>query len=479
VGCTQINGNVEKVMMREIYDLVEYLGLEPTQLADTIFYCPICNREHRIPIKMALTGSDLIEKLPGLTNQVLGKKPQNVGIVYDVNIETKLKNIFFSSINSQDFSYSRIPLGELGVLLDSSVGIGDEAVAKFPHGIDLLIGLGSGVICDLTKWIATKTKLPFIIVGTAASMNAYTSTTATIAENRIKTSLMMDPPTAALLDTGLLSSAPHEMTCAGIADLLARNVCNADWLLSHLIRGTHFCPIPYQIMKSYQEKYLSQIKLLGQNDEEAMKSFGDALLLSGYSMTMLNGETSPSSGSEHVISHFFDFQHEIFDLPKNLHGTQVGIGILIMATAYEVLREKDPSSFDVDEIVSRRSTLDAFAADHIRLFGEHADKFSRVLAAKYVPDQNFRNYLEKIIYDWDGIWQSLNPFLMPPERVREILKSAGAITSLSGISRTQKDAIQAILYGSHYRQRYTVLDLFWELGLFPSSAPEIISRAKV
>ncbi len=125
-------------------------------------------------------------------------------------------------------------------------------------------------------------------------MNAYTSISATMTENNIKSSIMLDPASAVLLDSTLMASAPHEMTCAGIGDLLARNVCNADWMLSNLLRGTYFCPVPFRMMKSVQDNYLSKTDLIVRQDQDAFNTLSDAILLSGYSMAMLNDETSPS-----------------------------------------------------------------------------------------------------------------------------------------------------------------------------------------
>ncbi len=276
-----------------------------------------------------------------------------------------------------------------------------------------------------------------------------------------------------------MASAPYEMTCAGIGDLLARNVCNADWMLSKLLRETYFCSVPFQMMISCQDRYLAQIDLIAKNDKGAMKSLSDALLLSGYSMAILDGETSPSSGSEHIISHFFDFQHKLYDIPKNLHGTQVGIGTIIMSTAYDMLRRMNPTDFQLDDIESRRFSLSSIQNDHKQIFGGYGEIFDSVVAKKRIPDNEYRNYLEKIIEKWNEIWDLLDPFLMPADDIRQAMEASGAITKLSGIKRTKQNAIQALLYGSHYRKRYTILDLFWELGLFPALAPNILEASNV
>ncbi len=465
--------------MRNIYTIEDYLSLDPSQLADTTLLCPECGRGHQIPIKKAYSGSGLIFKLPEIIETELEIRPNKIAIVYDRQIEYKLENLFFSPLSSLHLSFIRFPLDNHGILLDSTIQIGDKAAAELPEGIDLIIGVGSGVICDLTKWIATKKDLPFIIMGTAASMNAYTSISATMAKENIKSSINLNPPSAVLLDIDLLVSAPPDMTCAGIGDLLARNVCNADWLFSNLLRGTYFCSVPFDMMTKSQEKYLSKIGLLGQNDQDAMALFSEALLLSGYSMTMLDGITSSSSGSEHVISHFFDFQHKVFGYNKNLHGTQVGVSTIIMSTAYDILREMKSSDFDPQAIVRQRLSLEEMSQCHQREFGEYSIKFDKVIAEKRIPEEQYFDYIENILLSWDTMWEKLSRFLMVSEKLRWLMKESGAVTKLSGLHRSREDAIQALLYGPSYRSCYTVLDLFWELGLFPDLAPEIIARSEV
>ncbi len=465
--------------MRVLSDLTTYLRLSPSQLADTVLRCPECGREHKIPFKIVQSGNHLLNQIPQVVETILGRPAEKIGVVYDRQIEEVVSEYFFDPLQRAPWEWFRIPLGEKSNLLAPDVEIGDAAAEKLPGDLDLLIGVGSGVISDLTKWIATQRALPFVLIGTAASMNAYTSITATMTEENVKTSRWLDPASAVLLDADLLSTAPQEMTCAGIGDLLARNISNADWKLSERIRGTYFCPVPFQMMTPYQDRFLADIDALKANQPKALAALGDAVLVSGYSMTILDGETSPSSGSEHILSHFFDFQHEIFDLPKNLHGTQVGVGTIIMSAAFELLREMTPSDFDMDDLERRRLSLTAINLDHRRVFGEYGKKFDQVVAEKRVRDLDYRGYVKDILDNWAGLWTDMNNYLAPTKQLKRVLARAGGVTKLSGINRTAEDAIQALLYGSHYRPRYSILDLYWELGLFPAFAPEILSRAGV
>ena len=465
--------------MKKITDIDKYYSMTVSDLADTSLLCPECGRQHHIPLNQVKAGTDLISMLPKIIRSVHGESPLYIGVVYDRHIEDKLDDLFFKIFNKLSYAYTRLALGEKGLLLEASTELGDLTAQELPGHVDFLIGVGSGVICDLTKWIATKSKLPYLIMGTAASMNAYTSITGTMTENNVKSTRWLTPAKAVLMDSALVASAPHEMTCAGVGDLLARQVANADWMLSHLIRGTYFCPVPFKMMTAFQEQLLPVVDKLPENNFDAMEKLSDAILVSGYSMTILDGETSPSSGSEHVISHFFDFQHELFAKPKNLHGEQVGIGTIIMSTAYDLLQSIDPSKLDIDRIVHNRLSKEEVNQDNHRIFGEYHNVFDQVVEQKRVPDDQFRNYLGKIIESWDDIIEQLQPYLMPGIKIRQVMESTHGHTKLHAVKRTTEDAIQALLYGSHYRSRYTILDLFWELGLFPEIAHVILEESGV
>lgn len=465
--------------MRRLTNLETYLSLDPSELADTVLTCPVCNREHKLPFNLVKAGTGLVSELPGMIQSLLGRRPEKVGVVYDRQIEEKLDALFFAPFRQTGVPFVRFPLGEKGTLLVASVVLGDEGAASLPAGVDFLIGVGSGVISDLTKWIATQRKLPFLLFGTAASMNAYTSITGSMTEHNIKTSKWLTPANAVVLDAGVLASAPGEMTGAGVGDLLARNVANADWKLSESLRQTYFCPVPYQMMTSYQERFLPLAGALGQNEVGAMGVLAEAVLVSGYSMTVLDGETSPSSGAEHILSHFFDFQHDVFGLPKHLHGAQVGLGTIVISTAYEILREMSPDDFDLDALAGRRASLDTIRQAHQREFGEHGRIFDEVTVRKRIPDADYRGYLERLLGNWESLWAAVNPYRMSSRELRQAIQAAGGVTRLADLDRTPVDAIQALLYGAHYRPRYTILDLYEELGLFPELAPLILERSGV
>jgi glycerol-1-phosphate dehydrogenase [NAD(P)+] len=370
-------------------------------------------------------------------------------------------------------------LGEPDLLLDSEENLMNEAAALIDPQADILIGSGSGVISDMTKGIATRLNKPFILFGTAPSMNSYTSITATVTVNDIKISKWFNPANAVMLDVNILSQAPKKMIHAGIGDLVARAVCNADWKLASQLKKLYFCPLPYQMTAINEIKYLEAAEGIGKSEAGAIHRLSEAILMSGYSMTVLDGETSPSSGGEHILSHFWDLIYHLRGVPKNLHGAQVGVGTLIMLAMYEYIRKLDPATLDPQKLLRRRPSLAEIEADNQAHFGDKADSFNEVARSKFLPDDQYLQFVGYVQANWDKIWEEVNPYLATFESIRQPMVKAGCPVTLEAIHRTPVEGAEALLYGSRYRTRYTLLDLAWELGVFPGAVDEILKLAQV
>jgi glycerol-1-phosphate dehydrogenase [NAD(P)+] len=468
-------------VMKSIPTVDDFLSRDASALAGGVLDpCPACGRKHVIPFKTIQSAPGAIAAVPALAERILGHKPKHPVLIYDQEIEGIIQAGVIDPLRAGGLVVE--PFGmqsEPGELLDSGVENGNQAADRIDSNTDLLIAAGSGVVCDLTKWIATRLNLPFILCGSAPSMNGYTSITATMTENGVKVSKFLRPAEAVVLDVDLLSAAPLAMIRSGVGDLAARAVCNADWKLSEIVRGTTFCPLPYWMTARNEQRYLDAAAGIGQAQPDAIALLSEAVLLSGLSMTIMDGETSPSSGAEHVLSHFWDFLVHLRDLPKNFHGTQVGIGTIITLNAYAFLRTIDPGKIDPKSVLRRRPSLENLAAQTHTLYGEQSSGFMEVARKKHIADDNYETYLQSILDGWDTLWQQIDPYLAPVERIAGPFRQAGVPMKLSDIARTREHAREALLYGNIYRPRYTILDLLWELGLFPDAADEILNRSGV
>lgn len=467
--------------METINNIDDFLSRDSSQLANSILEaCPLCGRKHPVPFGAIRVGRGIVAEIPALVESILKRAPRRPVLVYDQAIESIIFPAVIEPLRAQGLPVEPFAMrGEEGHLLDSGQVNGNQAAGEIGPSADLLIGAGSGVISDLTKWIATRLGIPFIICGTAPSMNGYTSITATITQNNIKISEFLNPANAVLLDVDILTGAPMPMVHSGVGDLAARAVCNADWKLSQLLKGTYFCPLPYQMTAENEARYLESTPGIARRDPQAFEMLAEAIMLSGLSMTVLEGETSPSSGAEHVLSHYWDLLHHLRGLPKNFHGAQVGVGTIIMLNTYAYLREIDPSRIDPQKVLRSRPSLEAIEAENRALYGDKAASFDQVARKKRIPDDQYPAYIRSILDSWEQIWTEIDPYVAPVDRIRVPFEQAGVPYSLESIHRTREQAREAMLHGSHYRPRYTVLDLLWELGLFPQAADEILERSGV
>lgn len=117
---------------------------------------------------------------------------------------------------------------------DVHAGIEDAEALREALGsvAAISVAVGSGTINDLTKLAAHRLGRPYLVVATAASMGGYAAYGASITANGSKQTFDGPAPRAVLADLVVIARAPRGMNASGYADLLARNVAGADWILA-------------------------------------------------------------------------------------------------------------------------------------------------------------------------------------------------------------------------------------------------------
>ena len=97
-----------------------------------------------------------------------------------------------------------------------------ERVRAATASSDALVAIGSGTINDLCKYASARDRKPYVVFGTAPSMNGYTSLNAAITVHGHKKSLPAQAPVGAFLDLTILAAAPVRMIRSGLGDSLCR-----------------------------------------------------------------------------------------------------------------------------------------------------------------------------------------------------------------------------------------------------------------
>ncbi len=218
----------------------------------------------------------------------------------------------------------------------------EEAVAeveKEMDGIDVIVGIGSGVIQDLCKFVSFNSGIPYYIVATAPSMDGYASSGAAMIMGGMKVTYSAKVPDAILADPAVLKEAPFPMIQAGYGDIVGKYSALNDWKLSHAVKDEYFCQYIYDLTFDMLKKTLELADGLMQRDEESVKVLMEALVGVGIAMSFA-GNSRPASGSEHHLSHYFEITGIVTDTEYLTHGIDVAYSTVKTAEIREALLAK-------------------------------------------------------------------------------------------------------------------------------------------
>ncbi|MCT4783419.1 iron-containing alcohol dehydrogenase, partial [Exiguobacterium himgiriensis] len=109
--------------------------------------------------------------------------------------------------------------------------------------VDALIALGAGTIHDVTRFCAAKTKVPFISVPTAPSVDGFTSKGAPLIVRGKKITYQLVSPMAVFVPSQVIRKAPDALIAAGVGDMLGKYTSLLDWQFGAYDGGEPFCPV--------------------------------------------------------------------------------------------------------------------------------------------------------------------------------------------------------------------------------------------
>lgn len=286
----------------------------------------VCGKKHTCEIEAVYIEKDAIGRLSALTAFA-----KNILLVADENT-FKAAGVKTEKALSGKV-YKKVLFSGESILIPNEEAI--EEVRRHMGNTDLLIGIGSGVIQDLCKYVAFFAKIPYMIVATAPSMDGYASDGAAMILGGMKETVKAGLPKAIIADTEVLKNAPMEMIKAGYGDIIGKFSALCDWKLSRIINDEYFCPYIYDVTYAMIKETLKMADGLLKREEESVRALMEALTVVGIMMSFA-GSSRPASGSEHHLSHFFEIVGIIDEKPYLPHGIDVAYGTVLTAG----LREK-------------------------------------------------------------------------------------------------------------------------------------------
>ena len=330
----------------------------------------------------------------------------------------------------------------------------------FDSSCDIVIGIGSGVINDLCKLLASLTDRPFIIVATAPSMDGYASPLSSMARDGLKVSIPTKKAEYIVADLDILKNAPVDMLKAGLGDMLAKYVSICEWRLGALITGEEYNAEIADSVRAALKKCVDNAAGLLRRDEDAVRAVFEGLVLTGDAMKQA-GCSRPASGAEHYFSHLWDMRGLEFGTPTSLHGLQCATATLVCAKLYHKLKGIRPDrekalkyakGFDIEKWNATLRQFLGHAAEPLIELETREGKYD-------VKKHSAR--LEIIIDKYDEILAVISEEL-PTAAELGALFSALYLPTLPPESNILKMTVMA---GKDIRDKYVLPRLLWDIGV--------------
>jgi glycerol-1-phosphate dehydrogenase [NAD(P)+] len=362
-----------------------------------------------------------------------------------------------------------IELGQPGSDLHAEAAEIERATVA-AAGAGALVAVGSGTICDIGKEVSRQLSLPYTVVQTANSVNAFSDDMAVLLVRGVKRTVPSRWPDALIVDLEVLAGAPAAMNRAGVGELTSMWTAPADWRLAAAVGADPSWDQRVVALFRDGSQALVAAAPGATTDLTSIEVMAELMTLSGLALGIA-GRTAPISGTEHGISHLLDISAASDGRPTGLHGAQVGVGALIAAVIWErVLDVIEPSALNAPQLCNHgtaKAEIDA-AFGAIDDSGEAAAECWAHYRAKLDSWAANAPARAAAARDWERISDELRHLLVPSAVIAALLRSAGSPATFEELDPqiSLERQIWAVLSSPLQRERFSVADLAQAAGVW-------------
>lgn len=410
--------------------------MDLNQIRARMANCP-CGQTHEIELEGLEIAHGLLDRVADLLKQY--RFPNRVLMVADVNSFRVTKGLYEQLLGA-GFTV------ELRVYEDTRVADmkAVEELQVLLRRADGCLSVGTGSVNDICRLAAYRENKQFAIFATAPSMDGFASDSAPITEGNFKTSYPCRQPRIILADSRILAESPAELKAAGFGDVLAKYVAIADWRVANLLHGDYYCERVGQFVRDAVAKMVALADQVPQKNEDAATAIMEALVLTGLSMQLAKC-TRPASGTEHIISHYWECKKLQRGIISDFHGKKVCVATLIVSRAYHNLAKLKSVSAHKEHIDWK---------DVQAHYGEGLiDGMMSLNTPDTIVDEIDPRAVEE---NWGKIAQIIREEIPTPEKLLALCQAAHAATTGEDISVDPQLFLDGIKYHPFMRRRVTV-----------------------
>ena len=251
--------------------------MELKQLLNRDIVCS-CGRTHRCDIDLVDIGAGAIDRLPESA-----KDFKNILLVADSNTYAVCGERVLGLLGEKVKTICLFVTDELLGPDEAAIGAVRE---KMSPATDLILGIGSGVINDICKYVSFFAGIKCGIVATAPSMDGFASGTAPIIDGGFKYTMPARQPSVIIADTGILAASPAVLKAAGFGDIIGKFIALVDWRVAHLTVGEYYCENIASLVREALRRICSMADRVCADDSETAGAIMEILVFTGLAMKL-------------------------------------------------------------------------------------------------------------------------------------------------------------------------------------------------
>jgi glycerol-1-phosphate dehydrogenase [NAD(P)+] len=338
------------------------------------------------------------------------------------------------------------------------------------------VAVGAGSVNDLVKRAAAELDLPYLCVPTAASVDGYTSYGAALLADGFKQTFPCPAPRTLAVSTAVLQKAPAYLSSSGFGDLAGKIIAGTDWIIADKAGaldapGTEpIDPLAWNMTQTGLWDTLRQSADAVRGDADAVGTLFSALSITGFAMQRLRS-SRPVSGCEHLWSHVWEMEDLSVDGNPVTHGHKVAMGTLAAAAFTEVLFAqaspplpapgwKLPTRAERETAVRTAFTTAAIAGT------KPADAAVKTAIEKLGDEKQTKLLTDALRDNWKEIRDRVLERLPAYGDLKDLMACGGCPVLPGAINLNRSKVIATARRAQMMRNRYTVLDLAWDMGVF-------------
>ena len=406
-----------------------------------------CGKDHDINIEDIRIGSDILSCIPELVK----KHGHKVFLIADVNTYQAAGEKAVQILTDNGIPFTSFIYKEEKVEPDEKAA--GSVLMHFDDSCDYIVVTGSGTLNDIGKLVSYVTGRPYMIVGTAPSMDGFASGTSSVIRDGLKISLNTKAPVAVVADTSIMKDAPLRLLQSGIGDMFAKYISLCEWRISNVINGEYYCSRIASLVRDALKRCADNAKALVERDEAAVTAVTEGLIYAGLAMAMA-GVSRPASGMEHYFSHVWDMRGEEFKTPADYHGIQCGVATRSCIRIYDEIKNMTPDYEKAKKYVENFSWED-WKEELSEFLGKSAEAMIALeeKEQKYNPETHKARF-EMIDRHWQEILEIIKEEIPTLNEYDHLLSEIGLTDTYEDLGHDKAEMRKAFYCTKDIRDKY-------------------------